>query len=93
MTRAQWALVALIAAELAAGTFVLARPRTRAVPPAADLSFVDPLLADHFRSRAAACDTADDWATLGEEFTAYGYFPEGEACCRIAAGREPDNPV
>ncbi len=90
MSRRQWALVALIAAEVVAGAVFLLRSRTRAVPPVVDLSFVDPFVAEHLRARSAACTMPDDWAALGEEYLAYGYFHEAEACYRVAAEREWD---
>jgi tetratricopeptide (TPR) repeat protein len=54
-----------------------------------DLVAVDEQVAAHVRESAAKCRTAADWAALGEVYVAYGYFPEGEACYRVAAEREP----
>ncbi len=90
MTRLQWLLIATVVAELAVGAVVLSRPRTRVVPPVADLSFVDAPLAEQLRARITVCETPDEWAAIGEDFLAYGYFPEGEACYRVAAEREPE---
>jgi tetratricopeptide (TPR) repeat protein len=83
-------LAAVIAAELAGGVALVARRRGRTVPPVADLSCVDPLLAGQLRDLTRDCRTADDWARLGDAYLAYGYFNEGEACCRLAAEGAPD---
>ncbi len=92
MTRLQWALAAVIAIEIIGGAVALARPRTHPVPPPIDLSFVDPQLAEELRTRAAKCNTPGDWTALGEEYLAYGYFPEGEACYHVAAEQDNENP-
>jgi tetratricopeptide (TPR) repeat protein len=85
-------LLAVVVAELAVGGFLLYRKHSEPVPPVPDLSVVDPLVAAHIRERVATCRTPDEWAELGELYLAYGYFPEGEACYRIAAEREPKQP-
>ena len=82
-------LLFVILTELIVGGYLLYRKRSEPVPPVPDLSLVDPLVAAHVRDRAANCRTPDDWAALGETYLAYGYFPEGEACYRVAAARTP----
>jgi tetratricopeptide (TPR) repeat protein len=90
VTRVQLALCALIATELAGGTFILLRPRIRPVPPVPEFAYLDPLVAEQIRDRVAKCNTPDDWAALGELYLAVGCFPEAEACYRYAAEQEPE---
>jgi tetratricopeptide (TPR) repeat protein len=92
MTRRDWVLVALIVCELAAGSVFYALRRARPVPPAADLSGIDPLGAAEVRDLVENCRAAEDWARLGEAYTVYGFFPEAEACYRQAAEIEPTAP-
>jgi tetratricopeptide (TPR) repeat protein len=83
-------LLALIAIELAVGAMLAYRQRGRPTPPIPDLAGADPAFAAHIRERAASCRTPDDWAALGLDYLAFGYFPEGEACYRRAAELEPE---
>lgn len=91
MTTAQFRLAALIVIELLGGAYYLLTRAPQALPPIPDLSTAHPRIADHVRTSAAAVRTPDDWAALGESYVAYGYFPEGEACYRVAAALEPGN--
>ncbi|MCI0458410.1 MAG: tetratricopeptide repeat protein [Gemmataceae bacterium] len=84
MTRAQWLLLTVIAAELAAGGYLVARLR-RPTPPIPDLAAVDLATAEEIRGLAADCRTAEQWAGLGEVYLATGFFPEAEACLSQAS--------
>jgi tetratricopeptide (TPR) repeat protein len=92
MNRFQWVLAAVLAAELATGAVLFRQRWNRPTPPVAELSYTDPLLADQIRDLIRKCRTPDDWARLGEIYLAYGYFPEAEACYRVAAQGAPASP-
>jgi tetratricopeptide (TPR) repeat protein len=82
-------LLLVVALELLiGGALVLVRLR-RPSPPAPDLALVDVLAGDQLRAQARACRSAKDWRDLGEAYMALGFFPEAEACHRVAANREP----
>lgn len=83
-------LAVVIAIELAVGGVLVVR-REPLLPPVPNLDDTDPAVAAHIRERAENCRSPADWAALGEVYLAYGYFPEGEACYRVAAEREPEN--
>ena len=86
-------LAFVVVVELVVGaTLVLGRWQ-QAVPPVPDLSLVDSLAAEQLAEQARACHTPADWRALGEACMAVGYFPEAEACHRVAAEREPANPT
>lgn len=91
MTRLQAWLVGLLAVELGVGSYFVVRHVAEPSPPMPDLIHVDPVAADEIRALAAACRTPAQWAELGEVFLATGYFPEAEACLRVASGRSPTN--
>lgn len=94
MSRRDRRLLALVAIELVAGAVLyFRRPEAPPTPPPVpDLSDADPALAAHVREKAAACRTPDDWAALGLVYISFGYFPEAEACYRVAAEREAERP-
>jgi tetratricopeptide (TPR) repeat protein len=87
-------LVFAIAAELLAGAVVVfgPRPQPGLTPPVPDLSREDQVLAAQVHDRAAKCQTPKDWNDLGELYLAHGFFPEAEACCRVAAEMDPNQP-
>ncbi|MCI0699967.1 MAG: tetratricopeptide repeat protein [Planctomycetia bacterium] len=85
MSRTRILLVAVIVAELCVGGLLAVRRLDKASPPLPDFSEVDSVTASEFRRLAANCQTADDWATLGETYLATGFFPEAEACLRHAS--------
>jgi tetratricopeptide (TPR) repeat protein len=91
MTRRDRILVAVVAVELAVGGFLVVRKRSAPTPPLADVSFVDGRVGAHIRESVARCRTPDDWAALATTYSAYGYFPESEACARYAAGHDSTN--
>src|SRR5262249_35642463 len=89
MSRFQWALVAVIAGELVVGAVLFHRQRNLPTPPVGELSYLDPLAAEQVRDLIQNCRSPDDWARLGEAYLAFGYFPEAEACNRVAAEGGP----
>jgi tetratricopeptide (TPR) repeat protein len=89
MTRRRLLMTVILVELIAAGVLVY-RKRSEPVPPLAELSYVDPWVATDIRERVETARTPDDWAALGELYMAYGYYPEAEACSRIAAERQPD---
>jgi tetratricopeptide (TPR) repeat protein len=91
VTRFDWLLVAVVVVELAVGGYLAARRLARASPPVPDLALFDPATADDIRSRTGGVQSAEDWAKLGEAYLASGYFPEGEACYRVASGLRPSD--
>jgi tetratricopeptide (TPR) repeat protein len=90
VTRRDRVFITIIAAQLVVGGAFLARKRMAPTPPVPDLSAVDAKTADYIRERVAACRTADDWGDLGVVYSAYGFFPESEACARFAVELQPD---
>jgi tetratricopeptide (TPR) repeat protein len=89
MNRYQGILVAVLVVELASGAVLFYHRWSRATPPRAELSYVDPLAAEHIRDLVQTCRLPDDWAHLGAVYLAYGYFQESEACYRVAVQAAP----
>jgi tetratricopeptide (TPR) repeat protein len=89
VTRFQWLLIAVIAAEFAAGVYLAGAARSGSVPPLPDLSQVDSITAGEIREAAERCRTAEQWGDLGEIYLATGFFPEAETCYRHASARAP----
>lgn len=89
MTRLQWLLAGLLAAEAAVGAFLVFRHLNQPTPPLPDLAALDKVSAAEIAALAAHCRTTDQWARLGEVYLATGYFPEAEACLREAVARDP----
>jgi tetratricopeptide (TPR) repeat protein len=89
MSRFQWVLVVVIAGELVVGAELFSRQRSCPTPPLGELSYVDPMAAEQIRELVQKCRSPDDWARLGEVYQAYGYFPESEACYRLAGEGAP----
>jgi tetratricopeptide (TPR) repeat protein len=91
VTRTQWLLLGVIAAEVALGAFLLVRHLNQPTPPIPDWNAVDPVATGELRSRVTSCQTGPHWQKLGELYLASGYFPEAEACLRQAARLTPGN--
>ena len=77
-------LVLVIALEALGGGLLVGRRLMRPEPPQADWSLLDPTTADEIRAATAACESAEDWRSLGELYMAAGCFSESEQCHRIA---------
>lgn len=91
MTRKQWLLVGILGIELLAGGYLLVQRGSRASPPLADFTLVDPLTAKEISTRVQTCRTAANWAELGEMYLATGFFPEAEICLAEACVQESSN--
>jgi tetratricopeptide (TPR) repeat protein len=93
MTRLDWLLAGVIAAELAVGGYLAASRLREKTPPIPDLALIEPLAAGEVAAlaqRASERAGPEDWKRLGEVYLATGYFPEAEACYRESAGRSDD---
>lgn len=79
-------LLVLLAVELAAGGWFLARRATAPRPPLVDLTILPPEARGHLETLLAdaAGGGRRQWETLAEGLTAFGYFPEAAACYREA---------
>lgn len=88
MTRAAWALVLVIAAELVGALLWLrSHPPATAGMPRPDLGILDSASAGEITSRQERVQTdgtAEAWTDLASIFITYGYFPEAAACCQRA---------
>jgi tetratricopeptide (TPR) repeat protein len=85
-------LVGLVVVEFLVGGWLVAARLRRPAPPRPDLGLVDIVAPDDLRDRAAGCRTPGDWRDLGEAYMALGFFPEAEACHRVAAEEDPEDP-
>ena len=91
MTRLQRWLVLLLLVELLGGGLLIARRLSRAAPPVADWSLMDPATTEEIRTAITTCMTATDWRNLGELYMAAGFFTEAEMCHRVACELAPRN--
>lgn len=91
MTRTQWLLLGVIAAEVALGAFLLVQHLNQPTPPIPNWNAVDPVAAGELQSRVAQCRTGMQWQELGELYLVSGFFPEAEACLRQATRLTPGN--
>ena len=83
----------VVVVELVVGAALALGRWQQSVPPVPDLTLIDNLAAEQLGAQARACRTPADWRSLGEAYMSVGYFPEAEACHRVAAEREPGNPT
>lgn len=93
MTRAAWALVLVIAAELV-GALLWLRGHPAGVSgiPRPELGMLDSASAAEITSRQQRVETegtAEAWTDLASIFITYGDFPEADACCRQAEALSP----
>ena len=84
-------LAAIVIIELLVCAWLIGARLRRPAPPEPDLAMVDAIAAEQLRERARHVKTAGDWRDLGEANMAVGYFPEAEACHRIAFDRDRGN--
>lgn len=75
-------------AEAIIGAWLVIGQLGRHTPPSIDPSSVDPIAAAEIEKLSTGCRTTEEWAGLGEVYLATGFFPEAEACYRVAAEAE-----
>ena len=85
-------LVGLVVVELLVGCWLVADRLRQPASPRPDIALVDVVDLDALRARAADCRKPGDWRELGEAYMALGFFPEAEACHRVAAARDREDP-
>lgn len=90
MTRTRLILLTVIAVELAVGGWVLFTRPPSPTPPPADFESEDSVTAAELRGLNTDRPTREQWARLGEVELAYGFYPQAEACFRIASGMGTD---
>lgn len=84
-------LLAVLGAELLAGTALVAWQSAQPAPPLPPVEMFDPLTAEQMRQLRAGVRprAADDWGDLAEVYLAHGFYPEAEACYRRACELSP----
>ena len=92
MSRSNLILVVLIALQAVLGGVLWVRTRLRPASPAPDLSLLDPVDAAELKRAARHLGTARGWVREADCLMAYGYFPEAEACYRLASQQAPRDP-
>ncbi|MCA9119710.1 MAG: tetratricopeptide repeat protein [Planctomycetaceae bacterium] len=91
MARINWILVVVLFLEVAVGAALFLGRRELPHPPL-------PVLAEHhslggeFRKLVANCESLDDWHTLAEIYTAYGFYAESEACYEFLLTHRTNDP-
>ncbi|MCO6457000.1 MAG: tetratricopeptide repeat protein [Pirellulaceae bacterium] len=86
-------LLAVLVAELLAGTALVLWQPPQPVPPLPPVEIFDPLTAEQMRQMRDGVRprAAEDWSELAEMYLAHGFYPEAEACYRRACELSPEH--
>ncbi len=93
MTNLRLALLILLGVEIiiGAGGWMLRYPAL--VPPMPNMDGYNAYTAQQLRQLHASCDPtlADNWMNLSDAYIAHGFYPEAEACARMAVQIAPQD--